>query len=299
MCSSDLSFIDSSQTGAHYVIVARNASEGTAEITEATVLTNGTQAFVAQANFVSSKATPMLSFTAAHDGSNTVTLSAASTAGGSTTVNAFRIHMKVTDAFAYDVIDSFAHGSHQLANYVVVGKNASSQSQIAELLLVTDTSASYLLQDGANISTHSATTPLMDFTTAHNGSNVELRAQNNQENTDTTVNMYRIALTRSAGAPSSIATLDTFDKTVYRSAKYTVSVSDTETGALGHYETADVNITHDGTNVYLSTFGRVGNSTSELVQFSADISGDDIRLRGTISNTNTHTVTVVRRVMKV
>ena len=293
------SFIDSSQTGAHYVIVARNASEGTAEITEATVLTNGTQAFVAQANFVSSKATPMLSFTAAHDGSNTVTLSAASTAGGSTTVNAFRIHMKVADAFAYDVIDSFAHGSHQLANYVVVGKNAASQSQIAELLLVTDTSASYLLQDGANISTHSATTPLMEFTTAHNGSNVELRAQNNQENTDTTVNMYRIRLARAAGAPSSIATLDTFDKTLFRSASYNVSISDAGSGALGLYETLDVNLTHDGTNVFLSSYGRVTNHTEDLVAFSADISGDDVRLRGTISNTNTHTVTVVRRLMKV
>ncbi len=293
------SFIDSSQTGAHYVIVARNASEGTAEITEATVLTNGTQAFVAQANFVSSKSTPMLTFTAAHDGSNTVTLSAASTAGGSTTVNAFRIHMKVADAFAYDVIDSFAHGSHQLANYVVVGKNAASQSQIAELLLVTDTSASYLLQDGANISTHSATTPLMEFTTAHNGSNVELRAQNNQENTDTTVNMYRIRLARAAGAPSSIATLDTFDKTLFRSASYNVSISDAGSGALGLYETLDVNLTHDGTNVFLSSYGRVTNHTEDLVAFSADISGDDVRLRGTISNTNTHTVTVVRRLMKV
>ena len=293
------SFIDSSQTGAHYVIVARNASEGTAEITEATVLTNGTQAFVAQANFVSSKATPMLSFTAAHDGSNTVTLSAASTAGGSTTVNAFRIHMKVSDAFAYDVIDSFAHGSHQLANYVVVGKNAASQSQIAELLLVTDTSASYLLQDGANISTHSATTPLMNFTTGHNGSNVELRAENNQENTDTTVNMYRIRLARAAGAPSSIATLDTFDKTLFRSASYNVSISDAGSGALGLYETLDVNLTHDGTNVFLSAYGRVTNHTEDLVAFSADISGDNVRLRGTISNTNTHTVTVVRRLMKV
>ena len=241
----------------------------------------------------------MLSFTAAHDGSNTVTLSAASSAGGSTVVNAFRIHMKVSDAFAYDVIDSFAHASHQLANYVVVGKNATSQSQIAELLLVTDSTASYLLQEGANISSHSTTTPLMDFTTAHNGSNVELRAQNNQANTDTTVNMYRIRLARAAGAPSSIATLDTFDKTQFRSAKYNVSISDDGSGALGLYETLDLNLTHDGTNVFLSSFGRVTNHTGDLVTFSADISGDDVRLRGTISNTNTHTVTVVRRVMKV
>jgi len=290
---------DTSHTGAHYVIVARNASEGTAEIQEATLVTNGAEAFVSHANHVSSKATPMLTLSAAHDGSNTVTLSAASTAGGSTTVNAFRIHMKVDDAFLYDVIDTFGHSGVQLANYIVVGKNAASQSQIAELMVVSDGTAPYILQEGANISTHSTTTPLMNFTVAHNGSNVELRAENSLQNTDTTVNMYRVHLTRLAGAPSSVATLDTFDKTEFRSAKYHVSISDPGSGALGLYETLDVNVMHDGTNVYLSTFGRATNHTSDLVEFTADISGDDVRLRGTISNTNTHTVTVVKRTMKV
>ena len=262
-------------------------------------MTNGAQAFVAQANFVSSKATPMLSFTAAHDGSNTVTLNAASTAGGSTTVNAFRIHMKVDDAFLYDVIDTFGYSGVQLANYIVVGKNADNQSQIAELMVVSDGTAPYILQEGANISTHSTTTPLMNFTVAHNGSNVELRAENSLQNTDTTVNMYRVHLTRLAGSPSSVATLDTFDKTEFRSAKYHVSISDPSSGALGLYETLDVNVIHDGTNVYLSSFGRATNHTTDLVEFTADMSGDNVRLRGTISNTNTHTVTVVKRTMKV
>ena len=292
-------FQDTSQTGAHYIIVARNNTEGTSEITEATVVTNGAEAFVAQANYVSSKATPMLTLTAAHDGSNTVTLSAASSAGGSTTVNAFRIHLFRGDAFAYDVIDSFAQSSHQLANYVVVGKNAASQSQIAELLVTSDGTDSYMVSDVANISTHSSTTDLMKFTTALNSGNIELRAENNLENTTTTVNMYRVRLARDAGSPSSIATLDTFDKTIHRSAKYTVSISDPSSGSLGLYEILDVNVTHNGTDVFLSTFGRVTNHTGDLVTLSADISGDDVRLRGTISNTNTHTVTVVKRVLEV
>ena len=128
---------------------------------------------------------------------------------------------------------------------------------------------------------------------------MELRAENSLQNTDTTVNMYRIHLARAEGAPSSVATLDTFDKTEFRSAKYTVSISDPASGTLGFYENLDINVIHDGTNVFLSTFGRVTNHTADLVEFSADISGDNVRLRGTISNTNTHTVTVVRRVMKV
>ena len=132
-----------------------------------------------------------------------------------------------------------------------------------------------------------------------NGGNVELRAENNQENTTTTVNAYRVHLARAAGAPSSIATLDSFDKTEFRSAKYTVSISDPSSGALGLYETLDVSLTHDNTNVYVSTFGRVTNHTGDMVDITADIVGDNVRLRGTISNTNTHTVTVVRRLMKV
>ena len=292
-------FVDSSQTGAHYIIIGRNNTEGTSEITEATVVTNGAQAFVSQANFVSSKATPMLSLTAAHDGSSTVTLNASSTAGGSTLVNAFRIHMLRGDSFAYDVIDSFAQSTYQLANYVVVGKNATSESQVAELLVTSDGTDAYIVDDVANISTHSATTPLMKFSTALNSGNVELRAENNQQNTDTTVNMYRIHLARAAGSPSSIATLDTFNKTTHRGAKYHVSISDPSSGSLGLYETLDVNLTHDGTNVYLSTLGRVTNHTDDMVAITADISGDNVRLRGTISNTNTHTVTVVRRLMNI
>ena len=111
--------------------------------------------------------------------------------------------------------------------------------------------------------------------------------------------MYRVHLARAAGAPSSVATLDTFNKTTHRGAKYTVSISDPSSGSLGLYETLDINVTHDGTNVFLSTFGRVTNHTGDMVAITADISGDDVRLRGTISNTNTHTVTVVRRLMNI
>jgi len=226
-------------------------------------------------------------------------LSAASTAGGSTTVNAFRVHLFRGDAFAYDVLDSFAQSTYQLANYIVVGKNAASQSQIAELMVTSDGTDAYVVDDVANISTHSATTALMKFSTALNSGNVELRAENNLENTTTTVNMYRVHLARAAGAPSSVATLDTFNKTTHRGAKYTVSISDPSSGSLGLYETLDINVTHDGTNVFLSTFGRVTNHTGDMVAITADISGDDVRLRGTISNTNTHTVTVVRRLMNI
>ena len=290
-------FVDSTYNGAHYVIVANNSGESAASISEATVVTNGVNAFVTHGPAVSSKTTGQLTLTAAHDGSNTVTLSAASSSGSSTTVNAFRIHLLAQNEFAYDVIDSFAHGTHQGAQYIIVGKNGDNESQIADVGVVTDGTNAFIMQEGANISTHSTSARLMDFSTAVNGDNVELRARNNQENTDTTVNIHKLVLGRAAGNPSSIKTLDSFSASTFRGAKYAVSISDSASGDLGLYEICDVALTHDGSNVFLSVFGRTTNASQDTVTFSADIDSGNVRLRGTISNTNTHTVTVVRKVM--
>jgi hypothetical protein len=289
--------VDTSHTAAYYVIVAYNSGEGAASISEATLLTDGTNAFVTHGPAVSSKSSGQLTLSATHDGSSTVTLKAASSSGSSTTVVAHRIHMLRGDAFSYNVVDTFAHDTHQGVYYIAVGKNAANESQIAELNVVTNGTSSFIMQDGANVSTHSATNPLMNFSTGVNGDNVELRAQNNQENTDTTLNMYKVQLGRAQGNPSSIATLDTFSASTFRSAKYTVSISDSASGSLGLFETCDVAVTHDGSNAFVSVFGRVTNHTSDLVTFSADIDSGNVRLRGTISNTNSHTVTVVRKVM--
>ena len=58
-------------------------------------------------------------------------------------------------------------------------------------------------------------------------------------------------------------------------------------------------MTHDGTTPYVSVFGRTNSSSDDLVTFTADIDGDNVRLRGQISSSNTHELTVVKRVIKV
>ena len=65
------------------------------------------------------------------------------------------------------------------------------------------------------------------------------------------------------------------------------------------YELFELRVTHDGTNAYVSKFGRVSNAASETATISADISGADVRIRGSISTTNEHVVKYVRRVIKV
>jgi len=289
-------FVDTDYTGAHYIIVGYNSGETAASICEATVLTDGTTAFVNQGPMISSKETNQVLLTAAHDGSSTVTLSGASTSGGSTTVNAYRIHMLRGDGTAYDEVDEFASADYQGAHYVIVGKNAASESQILELTAVTDGVGAYITETGPNISTHSTTTPLMDFTAVYDESKLKLRAENTQEGTTTTLNAWRVHLARADGDTSGIKVLDTWSATTYRSAKYTISISDTSNG---RYESLDLNVTHDGTNAYLATFGNVTNHTSSLVTFTATIVSGEVNLTGQISNTDTHEITVIRRVIKI
>ena len=284
-------------TGAHYIIVGHNSGESAATCLEAQVLTNSTEAFVHAGPFVSSKGTPQLELTAAHNGSSTVTLSASSTSGGSTTVNAFRIHMLRGDGTSYTEIDNFAHSSEQGANYIIAMKDADNRVQMSDVMLVSDGTDAY--HSELDINSESTSSPVITLTSAVDGDNVSLRAESTVENTSTITNVFKIPLNRPTGNPTSIATLDTFDKTTHRSAVYTVSISDSNSGSLGNYETCEVRVTHDGTTAYITVFGRANSASSDLVTFSADISGDNVRLRGTISSSNEHEVTVVRRLINV
>ena len=84
---------------------------------------------------------------------------------------------------------------------------------------------------------------------------------------------------------STTSTLNTFDKTVYRSAKYFISIKE---ATNSRFEIVEANVTHDGTDAYVSTFGSTTNYTGGICVFTADISGDDVRLRVTnISDAST------------
>jgi hypothetical protein len=289
-------FEDTTHTGAHYIIVSKNSGEATASIMEATVLSNGREAFVHGGPFVSSKGTPQITLSADHNGSTTVSLKASSTSGSSTVVNAFRIHMLRGDADAFTTLDSFAHTSEQAANYLIAMKDGDNRVQFSEVMLVSDGTDAYHTE--FDINSESTDAPFITITSAVDGGNVKLRAESTIEQSSTTTNIFKIPLNRPTGNPTSIATLDTFDKTTHRSASYFITISDSNSGSLGNYETVEARVTHDGTNSYVSTFGRTNSATTgDLVTFSTDVSGDDVRLRGTISNANSHVVTVVRRLI--
>jgi len=101
---------------------------------------------------------------------------------------------------------------------------------------------------------------------------------------------------------SSTQTIDSFDASIYRSAKYHIQISD---ATADRYRLIEANVTHDGVTAYISVFGGVdngdgdGSSVYDTMEFSADISGGNVRLLGTVNNTNDQVIKLVRRPIKV
>jgi hypothetical protein len=100
-----------------------------------------------------------------------------------------------------------------------------------------------------------------------------------------TLNNSDLADATTTVASSATSTLNQFDKTVYRSVKLFISIKD---ATNSRFELVEANVTHDGTNAFISTFGSTTNYTGGLCVFSADIDGDNVRVRVTnISDAST------------
>jgi hypothetical protein len=92
---------------------------------------------------------------------------------------------------------------------------------------------------------------------------------------------------------SATADVDTFDKTVHRSSRVVMSISD---ATNSRYEILEAVVTHNGSTAYVSDYGSTTNYTDSLVTLSADISGDTVRLRATpISSDSTVIKFLARR----
>ena len=171
---------------------------------DATVISNGSEAFVSEGPQVSTEETPMVNLTV-NQVSSTAVLQAASTTGSSTTLNAYRIHIARGEVLDKDAIDSFSGSTYKAGHYIVVGKNEDDVSQIAEVTVLTDDVSSFITT-GADITTNSTTTPLMTFNRDYTGGNARLLAKNNVALSTTTVNAYRIHINR-----GTISTTDLID----------------------------------------------------------------------------------------
>jgi hypothetical protein len=83
----------------------------------------------------------------------------------------------------------------------------------------------------------------------------------NNTYTDNLVSVNIIAAADEIAVGTSDTVIDTFDATVYRSATYVLSVSNS---SLGEYETTEVLVIHNGTTAYKNQYGTIYTGTSSL-----------------------------------
>mgnify|MGYP001175016282 CR=1 FL=1 len=99
-----------------------------------------------------------------------------------------------------------------------------------------------------------------------------------------TLNHSDIADATTSVASSTTTVMNTFDKTVYRSAKYFISIAD---ATNSRFEIVEANVTHDGSNAYIASFGSTTNYTAPLCTFTADIDSGNVRVLVTNISNNT------------
>jgi hypothetical protein len=90
-----------------------------------------------------------------------------------------------------------------------------------------------------------------------------------------TLNNSDIADATTTVATSTTSVLNTFAVGTYRSAKYFISIAD---ATNSRFEVVEANVTHDGSDAYITAFGSTTDHTGPLAEFSADVSGGNVRL---------------------
>ena len=92
---------------------------------------------------------------------------------------------------------------------------------------------------------------------------------------------------------TSIASVDTFSASTYRSANYQVQV------VRGtNYNMTTINIIHDGTNTYMTEFGSI-NQPVGIATFGSDISSGNVRILATPTTSDSTVFKIVRTLTKV
>ena len=101
--------------------------------------------------------------------------------------------------------------------------------------------------------------------------------------TSTTLSVEDFYSSRTAVSVSgSNTTIDTFPASTYRSAKYTIKVSD-NTG----YQALEVLLVHDSVNSLITVYGSLSTTGADLITLSTVVSGTNILLRATPTNSST------------
>jgi hypothetical protein len=101
-------------------------------------------------------------------------------------------------------------------------------------------------------------------------------------------NMQLASFTKTGIIGSAPTTLDTYDATVYRSARYTIQIVDS-----GKVHVTEITLLHNGIDVYINEYG-ISTSAGELGAFNASFATNTVTLLFTPSTATSMTIKVVR-----
>jgi len=294
-------FSSSSYAVAHYVVVACNSDQSAASISDVYVVTDGTNAFVSNSS-VSSKTSDQLIFSVSHDGSDTVTLSAASTSGSSTTVNAYRTQLARADTLATATnIDSWSKTSYRGAKYFISIKATDiNEVNNMEAMITHDGTNAYI---SVYNEVYSGSSKLATLTADISGSNVVLNASSAGER-NITFTMYRVLLSdaeeTSSGTYNTVieattvssanTALDTFSTASYVGAHYIVVAYNSSESAAS---ISEVFVASDGTTASVAS-NFVSSKNSAQLSFSVDCSGGTVTLSAASTSGSSTTVNAYR-----
>ena len=167
-----------------------------------------------------------------------------------------------------ETFDTFSGASYNGVHYIVSVSNSTlNTAAVYDVFVVHDGVDAYVSYNYAS----SDDTPHLNFTATYSAGTITVKAAT-YNGTSYTLNAYRNHLLRSAGG---YRVLDSWSKSTYRSAKYYVSASATDTGEKQNIELL---VTHDGTTPYIVTYNPLYTGASALMDFDVEIQSSTFRL---------------------
>ena len=235
------------------------------------------------------------------DGSGTLSFADSTGGGGGTNTAVEEINYYGLDTTSA-VIDQFDLTEYRGAIYdVSVEDIGNSFTGHLKVSIVHDDSTPYIAVYDVN----EDSTRIVDFTAAISGNNLQLSAATNTSS-NVTLRIQRTALgdhhesvgntntkiiKTTTAITSSATELDYFTKTDIRSAKYIIISKDS---TQGDYSIQELSLVHDGTNVFMNTYGTVSSRTTSPLTFTASISGSTVTLNGATTMGTTATALLYR-----
>ena len=235
------------------------------------------------------------------DGSGTLSFADSTGGGGGTNTAVKEINYYALDTTSA-VVDQFDLTEYRGAIYDVsiedIGNSFTGHLKVS---VIHDETTPYIAVYDVN----EDSTRIADFTAAISGNNLQLSAATNTSS-NVTLRMQRVALgdhhesvantnTKIIKTPSTISSsateLDYFTKTDIQSAKYIVLTKDT---TQDDYSIQEISLVHDGTNVFLNTYGTVSSRTTSPITFTSTISGSTLTLFGATTMGTTATALLYR-----